>query len=78
MSIYVIQIAGLILSFISCITFCVACYFQYRTMVMLKKDKKAEKLQKLKESHLYKNIEQIKEDIKDHKEEENEIDKEII
>ena len=72
MSIYAIQIIGLALSFISCITFCVACYFQYRTMIMMKKDKKAEKLQKLKETHLYKNIEKIKEDISEHKEEEEE------
>lgn len=45
MSDYLIQISMLILSFISCITFCVACYFQYKTMIMIRKDKKTNKLQ---------------------------------
>ena len=45
MSIYIIQVINLCLSFISCITFCIACYFQYKTMVMIRKDKKTNKLQ---------------------------------
>ena len=45
MSIYIIQAINLGLSFISCVTFCIACYFQYKTMVMIRKDKKTNKLQ---------------------------------
>lgn len=76
MSQYIFQITSLILSFISCITFCYACFLQYKTMTMFKNDKRENRLQatvldkvmkelKRKSDDDEKVIEKVKQEVKD-------------
>jgi hypothetical protein len=51
-----IPLSSLVLNFISCVTFCYACYLQYRTMQMMKKDKKANKLRQLIDTQVVKEL----------------------
>jgi len=51
-----IPIVELILSFISCVTFCYACYLNLKMVHIMKKDKKANKLRQMVDSHVLKEL----------------------
>ena len=57
-----IPIIELLLSFISCVTFCYACFLQYKTVQMMKKDKKANKLRQMIDTHVVKELKRKEEE----------------
>ena len=64
----------LILQFISCVTFCYACYLQYKTMTMFKKDKRKNRIQT---TVLDKAVKELKKKDADEKETENKIKEKV-